>query len=40
MRKFRVNPWLQLNIIGFRSIVTLWLLRTIYKGRHIKLHEN
>ena len=28
MPKFWVNPWLQLNNIGFPSVVTLWLLMT------------
>ena len=48
MPKFRVNLWLQLNNIGFPSIITLWLLITYdnvsrHRGKlshHIQLHEN
>ena len=32
MPKFRVKPWLQLNNIGFPSIVTLWLLMTTLRS--------
>ena len=33
MQKCSVNPWLQLNNIGFPSIVTLWLLMTTLEGK-------
>ena len=33
MPKFPMNPWLQLNSFGFRSIVTLWLLMENLQGK-------
>ena len=33
MPKFWVNPWLQLNNLGFPSIATLWLLMTTLQGK-------
>ena len=33
MPKFWVNPWLQLNNVGFPSIITLWLLITTLYGK-------
>ena len=33
MPKFWVNPWLQLNNIGFPLILILWLLMTTVSGK-------
>ena len=43
MPKFRVNPWLQLNNIGFPLIATLWLLygfSVLYKVFFQKPYKN